>query len=172
VREPRSRRRRLLTRWGRKSAAPDLADRDRGGVEAHRPRATGAARPIETGTYAMAVAMTAGRDARERTRGILNRASMCCTGRVEYNETMRPAGSRARQRAQADRGSTAPFPASDDLAGAAHGADDGAKAPRASPRPFRKPLMHVQEIAPAGARIHLAGETATSRASTSSKARP
>ena len=121
---------------------------------------------IETGTYAMAVAMTGGDVMLENARAELLQAALDVLAKVglEYNETNR--GLRVAKNggplASVDV-STAPFPGfPTDLQAqfmALMSRADGTS--RITETIFENRFMHVQELARLGARIHLEGETAT-----------
>src|SRR5437870_4551061 len=121
---------------------------------------------IETGTYAMAVAMTGGDVMLENARAELLQAGLDVLVRVglEYNETNR--GVRV---ARNGRGltpvevTTAPFPGfPTDLQAQLMALMTCAKGTsRITETIFENRFMHVQELARLGAHIHLAGETAT-----------
>jgi len=121
---------------------------------------------IETGTYAMAVAMTGGDVMLENARAELLQAALDVLAKagLEYNETNR--GLRVARNggplASVDV-STAPFPGfPTDLQAqfmALMSRADGTS--RITETIFENRFMHVQELARLGARIHLEGETAT-----------
>ena len=121
---------------------------------------------IETGTYAMAVAMTGGDVMLENARAELLQAALDVLAKagLEYNETNR--GLRVAKNggplASVDV-STAPFPGfPTDLQAqfmALMSRADGTS--RITETIFENRFMHVQELARLGARIHLEGETAT-----------
>ena len=121
---------------------------------------------IETGTYAMAVAMTGGDVMLENARAELLQAGLDVLVKVglEYNETNR--GVRV---ARNGRGlapvdvTTAPFPGfPTDLQAQLMALMTCAKGTsRITETIFENRFMHVQELARLGAHIHLAGETAT-----------
>ena len=121
---------------------------------------------IETGTYAMAVAMTGGDVMLENARAELLQAGLDVLVKVglEYNETNR--GVRV---ARNGRGltpvdvTTAPFPGfPTDLQAQLMALMTCAKGTsRITETIFENRFMHVQELARLGAHIHLAGDTAT-----------
>ena len=121
---------------------------------------------IETGTYAMAVAMTGGDVMLENARAELLQSGLDVLAKVglEYNETNR--GIRV---ARNGRGlapvevTTAPFPGfPTDLQAQLMALMTCAKGTsRITETIFENRFMHVQELARLGAHIHLAGETAT-----------
>jgi UDP-N-acetylglucosamine 1-carboxyvinyltransferase len=121
---------------------------------------------IETGTYAMAVAMTGGDVMLENARAELLQSGLDVLAKVglEYNETNR--GIRV---ARNGRGlapvevTTAPFPGfPTDLQAQLMALMTRAKGTsRITETIFENRFMHVQELARLGAHIHLAGETAT-----------
>jgi UDP-N-acetylglucosamine 1-carboxyvinyltransferase len=121
---------------------------------------------IETGTYAMAVAMAGGDVMLENARADLLQAALDVLAKagLEYNETNR--GLRVARNgsplASVDV-STAPFPGfPTDLQAqfmALMSCAEGTS--RITETIFENRFMHVQELARLGARIHLAGETAT-----------
>jgi len=121
---------------------------------------------IETGTYAMAVAMAGGDVMLENARAELLQAALDVLAKagLEYNETNR--GLRVAKNggplASVDV-STAPFPGfPTDLQAqfmALMSRADGTS--RITETIFENRFMHVQELARLGARIHLEGETAT-----------
>ncbi len=121
---------------------------------------------IETGTYAMAVAMTGGDVMLENARAELLQEGLNVLARagVEYNETNR--GLRIARNGGAlspVEVTTAPFPGfPTDLQAqlmALMSCADGTS--RITETIFENRFMHVQELARLGARIQLAGETAT-----------
>ena len=121
---------------------------------------------IETGTYAMAVAMTGGDVMLENARAELLQAALDVLAKagLEYNETNR--GLRVARNGGALASvdvSTAPFPGfPTDLQAqfmALMSRADGTS--RITETIFENRFMHVQELARLGARIHLEGETAT-----------
>src|SRR5262245_24525943 len=121
---------------------------------------------IETGTYAMAVAMTGGDVMLENARAELLQAGLDVLGKagLEYNETNR--GLRvARNGAPLApvEVTTAPFPGfPTDLQAQLMALMTRAKGTsRITETIFENRFMHVQELARLGARINLAGETAT-----------
>ena len=121
---------------------------------------------IETGTYAMAVAMTGGDVMLENARAELLQAGLDVLAKVglEYNETNR--GVRVARNghglAPIDV-ATAPFPGfPTDLQAQLMALMTRAKGTsRITETIFENRFMHVQELARLGAHIHLAGETAT-----------
>jgi UDP-N-acetylglucosamine 1-carboxyvinyltransferase len=121
---------------------------------------------IETGTYAMAVAMTSGDVMLENARAEYLQAGLDVLQQVglEYNETNR--GLRVARNggglAPIDI-STAPFPGfPTDLQAQLMALMTCAKGTsRITETIFENRFMHVQELARLGAHIHLAGETAT-----------
>jgi UDP-N-acetylglucosamine 1-carboxyvinyltransferase len=121
---------------------------------------------IETGTYAMAVAMTGGDVMLENARADLLQAALDVLAKVglEYNETNR--GLRVARNggpiASVDV-STEPFPGfpTDLQAQFMALMTRAAGTSRVTETIFENRFMHVQELARLGARINLAGETAT-----------
>ena len=121
---------------------------------------------IETGTYAMAVAMTGGDVMLENARAELLQAGLDVLAKVglEYNETNR--GVRVARNghglAPIDV-ATAPFPGfPTDLQAQLMALMTRAKGTsHITETIFENRFMHVQELARLGARIQLAGETAT-----------
>jgi UDP-N-acetylglucosamine 1-carboxyvinyltransferase len=121
---------------------------------------------IETGTYAMAVAMTGGDVMLENARAEFLQSGLDVLQQVglEYNETNR--GLRVARNGSGLRPievSTAPFPGfPTDLQAQLMALMTRAKGTsRITETIFENRFMHVQELARLGARIHLAGETAT-----------
>jgi UDP-N-acetylglucosamine 1-carboxyvinyltransferase len=121
---------------------------------------------IETGTYAMAVAMTGGDVMLENARAELLQAGLDVLAKcgLEYNETNR--GLRVARNVGGLAPieiSTAPFPGfPTDLQAQLMALMTRAKGTsRITETIFENRFMHVQELARLGARIHLAGETAT-----------
>jgi UDP-N-acetylglucosamine 1-carboxyvinyltransferase len=121
---------------------------------------------IETGTYAMAVAMTGGDVMLENARAELLQAALdvLAEAGLEYNETNR--GLRVARNggplASVDV-STSPFPGfPTDLQAQFMALMTRAEGTsRVTETIFENRFMHVQELARLGARINLAGETAT-----------
>src|SRR5262250_705118 len=121
---------------------------------------------IETGTYAMAVAMTGGDVMLENARAELLQEGLnvLASAGLEYNETNR--GLRVARNGAALQPvevSTAPFPGfPTDLQAQLMALMTRAKGTsRITETIFENRFMHVQELARLGARIHLNGETAT-----------
>src|SRR5437764_7616589 len=121
---------------------------------------------IETGTYAMAVAMTGGDVLLENAQAELLQAGLdvLTQAGLEYNETNR--GLRVARNGGGLAPieiSTAPFPGfPTDLQAQLMALMTRAKGTsRITETIFENRFMHVQELARLGARIHLAGETAT-----------
>jgi UDP-N-acetylglucosamine 1-carboxyvinyltransferase len=121
---------------------------------------------IETGTYAMAVAMTGGDVMLENARAELLQSGLDVLTQVglEYNETNR--GIRVARNGggiAAVDVTTAPFPGfPTDLQAQLMALMTCAKGTsRITETIFENRFMHVQELARLGAHIHLAGETAT-----------
>ena len=121
---------------------------------------------IETGTYAMAVAMTGGDVMLENARAELLQSGLDVLAKVglEYNETNR--GIRVARNGSGlapVEVTTAPFPGfPTDLQAQLMALMTCAKGTsRITETIFENRFMHVQELARLGAHIHLAGETAT-----------
>jgi UDP-N-acetylglucosamine 1-carboxyvinyltransferase len=121
---------------------------------------------IETGTYAMAVAMTGGDVMLENARAefLQEGLNVLASAGLEYNETNR--GLRVARNGGALEPvevSTAPFPGfPTDLQAQLMALMTRAKGvSRITETIFENRFMHVQELARLGARIQLAGETAT-----------
>jgi UDP-N-acetylglucosamine 1-carboxyvinyltransferase len=121
---------------------------------------------IETGTYAMAVAMTGGDVMLENARADLLQEGLdvLAAAGLEYNETNR--GLRVARNGGALAPvdvTTAPFPGfPTDLQAQFMALMTRAKGTsRITETIFENRFMHVQELARLGAQIHLAGETAT-----------
>jgi UDP-N-acetylglucosamine 1-carboxyvinyltransferase len=121
---------------------------------------------IETGTYAMAVAMTGGDVMLENARAELLQTGLDVLARtgLEYNETNR--GLRVARKGGALQSvdvETAPFPGfPTDLQAQLMALMTRANGTsRITETIFENRFMHVQELARLGARINLAGETAT-----------
>jgi UDP-N-acetylglucosamine 1-carboxyvinyltransferase len=121
---------------------------------------------IETGTYAMAVAMTGGDVMLENARAELLQSGLDVLTKVglEYNETNR--GIRVARNGSGlapVEVTTAPFPGfPTDLQAQLMALMTCAKGTsRITETIFENRFMHVQELARLGAHIHLAGETAT-----------
>jgi UDP-N-acetylglucosamine 1-carboxyvinyltransferase len=121
---------------------------------------------IETGTYAMAVAMTGGDVMLENARAELLQAALDVLAKagLEYNETNR--GLRVARNGgplSSVDVSTAPFPGfPTDLQAQFMALMTRAEGTsRVTETIFENRFMHVQELARLGARINLAGETAT-----------
>jgi UDP-N-acetylglucosamine 1-carboxyvinyltransferase len=121
---------------------------------------------IETGTYAMAVAMTGGDVMLENARAELLQGALDVLAKagLEYNETNR--GLRVARNGgplSSVDVSTAPFPGfPTDLQAQFMALMTRAEGTsRVTETIFENRFMHVQELARLGARINLAGETAT-----------
>jgi UDP-N-acetylglucosamine 1-carboxyvinyltransferase len=121
---------------------------------------------IETGTYAMAVAMTGGDVMLENARAELLQSGLDVLAKVglEYNETNR--GIRVARNGSGITAvdvTTAPFPGfPTDLQAQLMALMTCAKGTsHITETIFENRFMHVQELARLGAHIHLAGETAT-----------
>jgi UDP-N-acetylglucosamine 1-carboxyvinyltransferase len=121
---------------------------------------------IETGTYAMAVAMTGGDVMLENARADLLQEGLdvLAAAGLEYNETNR--GLRVARNGGALAPvdvTTAPFPGfPTDLQAQLMALMTRAKGTsRITETIFENRFMHVQELARLGAQIHLSGETAT-----------
>jgi UDP-N-acetylglucosamine 1-carboxyvinyltransferase len=121
---------------------------------------------IETGTYAMAVAMTGGDVMLENARAELLQEGLNVLAQagLEYNETNR--GLRVARNGsglKAVEVTTAPFPGfpTDLQAQLMALMTRASGTSRITETIFENRFMHVQELVRFGARIHLAGETAT-----------
>ena len=132
---------------------------------------------IETGTYAMAVAMTGGDVLLEKARAELLQTALDVLAqagrRIQRDQRGHPRRAQ-RRRAHAGRGDHAAVPRLPDRsAGAADGADDArARAPRASPRRSSRTASCTCRSWPASARASRStARPRPSRASTSSRAR-
>ena len=135
-------------------------------MQLHGARHTVLPDRIETGTYAMAVAMTGGDVQLSGARPELLQAALDVLTEAGAVVTANNEGIRvARNGAGISpvRVSTAPFPGFPDRpAGPADGADGLRRgASHITETIFENRFMHVQELARFGARIHLDGETAT-----------
>jgi UDP-N-acetylglucosamine 1-carboxyvinyltransferase len=121
---------------------------------------------IETGTYAMAVAMTGGEVLLENTQAELLQTGLDVLTRAGVEITPTNAGIRVARNGSGlapVEVSTAPFPGfPTDLQAQLMALMTRAKGTsRITETIFENRFMHVQELARLGARIHLAGETAT-----------
>jgi UDP-N-acetylglucosamine 1-carboxyvinyltransferase len=121
---------------------------------------------IETGTYAMAVAMTGGALELENARAELLQTSLDVLAQAGVEVTATNTGMRVARNGSgiaAVEVSTAPFPGfPTDLQAQLMALMTRAKGTsRITETIFENRFMHVQELARLGARIHLAGETAT-----------
>jgi UDP-N-acetylglucosamine 1-carboxyvinyltransferase len=121
---------------------------------------------IETGTYAMAVAMTGGDVLLENTQAELLQTGLDVLTRAGVEITPTNAGIRVARNGSGlapVEVSTAPFPGfPTDLQAQLMALMTRAKGTsRITETIFENRFMHVQELARLGARIHLAGETAT-----------
>jgi len=121
---------------------------------------------IETGTYAMAVAMTGGALELENARPELLQTGLDVLAQAGVEVTATNTGMRVARNGSgiaAVEVSTAPFPGfPTDLQAQLMALMTRAKGTsRITETIFENRFMHVQELARLGARIHLAGETAT-----------